>query len=225
MRQKPISPEVMVELRMMIETIAMQAVERALAQAGEISFAKIGNSQGEVEVADDKRDAWAHTTDLVTEHKRMPRLYTPAGILFNQPAKDETVHILRAKDCGGPGGELAIPDGGDGSPDHLPEWYAEKAGISVDGKVAVLESRTDDVEVTSGDGKIVNIQAGDKGVARKDDEIHAGWLLVTPGIPPASATVVAYQPYGPVPPPPAPPQVIIPLAGKITSASTKAKCG
>jgi len=161
MRQTPISHEVMAELRMMIETIVAEAVERALSQAGEISFARIGNAQGTTEVADDKRDAWAHTSDVLTEHPRMPRLYSPAGILFNQPAKDETVHILRAKDCGGPGAELAIPDGGDGSQDHLPEWYADKAGISVDDKVAVLESRTDDVEVTSGDGKVVKVNGDD----------------------------------------------------------------
>jgi len=159
MRQKPISYEVMAELRMMIETLASDAVERALARAGEISFGRIGNAQGDVEVADDKRDAWAHTTDLLTEHKRMPRLYTPAGILFNKPAKDETLHIIAAKDCGGPGAELGIPDGGDGSANHLPEWYDEKAGVSVNGKVAVMESRTDDVEVTAAATKSVTLTA------------------------------------------------------------------
>lgn len=220
MRQKPISHEVMAELRMMIETLVADAVERALAQAGEISFARIGNAQGEVEVAQDKRDAWAHTTDVLTEHKRMPRIYSPAGILFNQPKKDETVHVLRAKDCGGPGAELAIPDGGDGSENHLPEWYGDKAGISVDGKVAVVESRTDDVEVRSGSGKFVNIQDGDKGIARKDDNVDCGTLYFVPGAGGASLTWV--PPGGAAPPVGAPIKMDI---GKISTASTKAKCG
>ena len=223
MRERPISPDVIAELRMMIETLVADAVARALTQAGEISFAKVGNAQGEVEVAEDKRDAWAHTTDVVSEQKRMPRLYTPAGILFNQPAKDETVHVLRAKDCGGPGAELAIPDGGDGSENHLPDWYGEKAGISVDGKVAVLESRTDDVEVTSGDGKIVNIQAGTKGIARKDDEVDLGMWTVTMGS--GGIASISIAPTGGGTPIVVAVGPAVHVVGKISSASTKAKCG
>jgi hypothetical protein len=226
MRPNPISPDVMADLRVMIEELVADAIERALAQAGEISFAKIGNAQGEIEVADDKRDAWTHTTDVATEHKRMPRIYTPASILFNQPAKGDTVHVLRAKDCGGPGAELAIPDGGDGSANHLPDWYSDpKAGISVDGKVAVLESRTDDVDVRSGSGKIVNVQDGNKGIARLDDDVDLGVWTAT-----ATATgltaIAITLPSG---------QVVnlnlaqtgVPQAmtGRIKTASTKAKCG
>ena len=211
MRQKPISYEVMAELRMMIETLASDAVERALARAGEISFGRIGNAQGDVEVADDKRDAWAHTTDLLTEHKRMPRLYTPAGILFNKPAKDETLHIIAAKDCGGPGAELGIPDGGDGSANHLPEWYDEKAGVSVNGKVAVMESRTDDVEVTSGYGKVVKVNGDAYSLLKSEtflDDFNAFLVKLKADLTAALGTTTSTTPFV-----------------NANYLSTKAKCG
>jgi hypothetical protein len=225
-RYKNASHEAMTNLRLEIENMVTDAVERALSRSGEITFSRIGaDGHDDVTVADDKRDAWATATDVLGEAKRSGRIYSPAGILFRKPKKDETAHVLRAKDCGGVGAELIVPDGGTGAANHLPDWYSDKAGVYVDDQVVRIEAKNDDVEVQSGDGKIVNIQAGDKGIARQDDAIHAGWLLVTPGVPPATTTVVAYQPYGPVPPVPVPPQIVIALTGKITAASTKAKCG
>lgn len=70
-------------------------------------------------------------------------------------------------------------------------------------------------------GKVLlGAEDGTKAVCIDKDKSDAGMLLITPGIPPGSATQVAYvPPPGPYPPP-TPPVIQIPLSAIISAGAT-----
>lgn len=144
----------------------MESIGRIVAQAmidvGEVIMVKIGASGDTVDIDDDKADAWAHGESILHGHRYHGRIYNPGGIVFRKPQEGETAHVIRAREHSGPGDCLFIPDGGDGSKDHLPSWYGDDdAGVSCDKETAHLESRQADVKIeANASGKKVQLNAG-----------------------------------------------------------------
>jgi hypothetical protein len=171
MNGRPSASEV-ADLKAMFEELLIR-VDAVVQRAADIGLVLIGNAAGgdDVDVADDKRDAWVHGTGAQTDHQVHGRLYNPAGIVFRKPKKGETAHTLRARGHGGPGDVLVVPDGGDGGENHLPGWYGDNdAGLSGDETMHV-ESRKADVKIDAdtANGKTVQI-AGTSYAALKTDD-------------------------------------------------------
>lgn len=102
------------------------------------------------------RDVWTHVIDGLTGHSVLARLYAPAGALWRLPKKGDGAHVIRGRKMNGPGGPLAMVDGGDGSTDNIvPSWLGTSdAGISMAETVHV-ESTNGDVKVKAASGKKV----------------------------------------------------------------------
>lgn len=177
------------------------------------------------------RDVWVHVVDLLTGQPVLARLMAPAGILWRLPKEGDGAYVVRGRKADGPGGPLAMVDGGDGATDNVvPQWLdSSNAGIYGD-ETQHVESAKGDVKVdASTSGKKVLLQGGGKGVARLDDTVNCGWLYFLPNVPPGGAASLVYLPPDTTPTPtpllyPAP-GVLLPLRGKIDSASNKSETG
>lgn len=93
--------------------------------------------------------------------------------------------------------------------------------VIVDDKKIQIRSNDEDVNIDAENG-LVNLQGGDKGVARLEDTTDNGTLVFFPG---TGGATLAFIPPGGVVPPATPPTINIPLSGEINSASTKTKTG
>lgn len=96
--------------------------------------------------------------------------------------------------------------------------------VALYNRVAGVELRLDaggNINIRSAAGKLVNLQGGDRGVARANDSVNCGTLIFVPSSPPALTYV---EPGGQMPPLPQGAATIA-LKGVISSASDKTKTG
>lgn len=222
-RSRRVSFATMAELKALFDPDSLRAATD-MADHGEVLLVVIGASEGGSvnQPHDDKRDAWtAGQEPSQLDRPHVCRLYVPAGIVFRAPKKGETAHVLRAKDHGGPGAALMVPDGGDGSTALLPDWWGDNdSGMHAPaGETLHVSTKDQPVKIDAGGSKDVVVNGGAKKVARVDDTVDCGTIAVTPGVGGTITAVIYVDPDGVSTTLNATTPGPVPLKGKISSGA------
>lgn len=189
--------------------------------SGSISITRVGGAEGgdHIDTQGDA-DACIEHEDLYSGHPQAATLHIPGGILYAMPEAGEIAYTIRPRMFGGPGVPLMLYGSG-GNAERWPSWAREKQGLYT-WRTMRLEARDEAVEIQSGDDDDIVLNAGTRKVARVDDTVDCGSLvlLASPSTPPVYS--LQYTPPGgasttyPVGSP-------IPLQGKITSGADRVK--
>lgn len=196
-----------------------------LIDTGEAFWAEV---LGDHKAHDKKRDVMTMVADALTGNEMLARLFAPAGILWNRPAKGERAVVIRPRKTQAPGSAVAMHVGGNGKDDNVvPDWLDDdNAGIYTK-KTAHLESTDKDVKIEAkASGKKILIGSSSlKKAARLNDEVDLGTWQATFGAGPLATCIIQLSV---TPPGGGTPIVFVlatpgpfPLKGKISQGSDK----